>query len=92
MPHTHHQAACGDITTRSAAAPHSAKQASPLECYVCVIFCGPAGFGSPFQFDFFRARSRDVAKDAFAAEWWQKIVNYENGRCFVLNRADEALP
>ena len=40
--------------------------------YVCVLFCGPAGFGYAFSFDFLRARSRDVAKGAFAAEWWPK--------------------
>ena len=52
MPRTHHQATRGDITTRSAAVPHSAKSSAKhahrSRGYVCVLFCGPAGFGSAF--------------------------------------------
>ena len=76
--HTHHRASRGDITTRSAVvakAPRSKRRHSSRN--VCVLLCGPVGLGSAFKFDFSRARSRDMANGAFAAERWLIIENCE---------------
>ena len=43
MPRTRHQATRGDITTRSAAAPHSAKHAPPLEKLCLCVVLWPSG-------------------------------------------------
>ena len=45
MPRTHHQATRGDITPRSAAAPHSAKHAPPLEGLCLCVVLWPSGVG-----------------------------------------------
>ena len=84
LPHntqhtTHHQATRGEITPPAAPprriAPSTHRRSSG---YACVLFCGPAGFGSVFSFGFLRARSRDVAKGAFAAKWWPKKRELRN--------------
>ena len=73
IPHTHHQATRGDITIRSAAAPHSAKHAPPLErSRLCVVLLAQRGLVLLFNSTFARARSRDVAKGALAVERWPK--------------------
>ena len=86
MPRTHHQATRGDITTRSAAVPHSAKSsakhAPPLERLCLCVVLWPSGVWLCFLIRFLRARSRDVAKGALAAERLPKIENYEKGALF----------
>ena len=59
MPRTHHQATRGDITTRSAAVPHSAKHAPPLERLCLCVVLWPSGVWLCFLIRFFaRALTR----------------------------------
>ena len=90
---THHQATRGDITTRSAAVPHSAKHAPPLERLCLCVVLWPSGVWLCFLIRFIFARAHATWQKARSRpSGCQKIENEEKGRCFVLNRADGALP
>ena len=92
MPRTHHQATRGDITTRSAAVPHSAKHALPLEGLCLCVVLWPSGVWLCFLIRFFaRALTRRGKRRARGRVVAQKSRITEKGRCFVLNQADGAL-
>ena len=97
MPRTHHQATRGDITTRSAAVPHSAKSsakhAPPLERLCLCVVLWPSGVWLCFLIRFFaRALTRHGKRRARGRVVAKKSRITKKGRCFVLNRADGALP
>ena len=90
---THHQATRGDITTRSAAVPHSAKHAPPLERLCLCVVLWPSGVWLCFLIRFFaRALTRRGKRRARGRVGAKKSRITKKGRCFVLNQADGALP